>query len=127
MRSFPEELVPALGERACAACVERFVAQVEKERQQRERKREHDRWCRTCAICAREFEQVLPQCNVCGRPVCPEHRIRYRKQFRFGAHKGQEAAWYWDYDVRCRDHKRSPWLVRLQGWEIDPTDGQDTP
>jgi len=118
LTAFPPELVSAFGPQACAACVEKSIAQMEKGRRQREHKRAGDAPYRTCAICGREFAQVLPACTVCGRHICREHRVRYRRPFRFG-HPGDKGAWYWDYDVRCPDHRRR--LPRLQGWQVDKT------
>lgn len=116
LADFPVELAPAFGPRACTICVERALAQIDKERAQRERKRTGDLPYRTCAVCGQEFPQVLAACAVCGRRICRGHSVRYRRRFRFG-HRGDKGAWYWDYDVRCLEHRRR--FPRLEGWEVD--------
>lgn len=118
LADFPPDLVLAFGPQACVPCVQKSVAQVEKERRQRERQRAEGAPYRTCAVCGREFSRALPACTVCGRHLCREHRVRYRRRFRFG-HPGDKGAWYWDYDVRCLEHRRR--LPRWQGWEVDAT------
>jgi len=118
LADFPAELAPVFGLRACAVCVERTLAQIEKERAQRERKRAGDLPYRTCAVCGQEFPQVLVACSVCGRYICQQHGMRYRRRFRFG-HRGDKGAWYWDHDVRCLEHRRR--FPRLEGWEVDST------
>lgn len=118
LAGFSAELAPTFGPRACAACVEKALAQMDKGRAQRERKRTGDLPYRTCDVCGQEFSQVLLACAVCGKRVCRGHRVRYRRRFRFG-HQGDKGAWYWDYDVRCLEHRRR--FPRLEGWEMDPT------
>ncbi len=119
---YPEDLVPLFGPDACQRCVERAIEEVERGRRQRERKRSQDVIYRTCEICNRVFEQVLPSCSVCNRRVCYDHRVRYRRRFFFGNRRDPvTGAWYWDYQVRCVDHRRHPWIARLTGWEIDHT------
>jgi hypothetical protein len=73
-------------------------------------------------LCQREFEQALSQCSQCERHVCPEHSIRYRRRFRFGAKGNAEEAWYWDYEVRCPEHKLNPLAVKLRDWEEAPVE-----
>jgi hypothetical protein len=89
---------------------------------QQARKRERDLPHRTCNLCGPETEQVLPHCTRCGRHLCPEHAVRYRRRFRFGARDGAEAAWYWDHRVRCPAHQMNRFTVWLRRWERDRAD-----
>jgi hypothetical protein len=113
-------LQPLFGAEACAECARFAAGDLARDEGQWARKRDRDRFYRTCALCEREAEQVLPRCGRCGRHLCPEHAVRYRRRFRFGARDGAEAAWYWDTEVRCPDHQLNPWLARLKGWERLP-------
>ncbi len=118
---YPDDLVEAFGPDGCQRCVDRAITEIERGRQQRERKRDRDAIYRTCAVCQQVFEQTLPACSVCGRRVCLDHSIRYRRRFRFGNRRDSTAGtWYWEYDVRCLEHRRHLWLDRLRGWQIDP-------
>ncbi len=123
---FPPEYREAFGEYACTNCYAEAMDLIEKDLERQAKRKKQPVELRTCAICGRVFENVLPRCSVCGRPVCKEHRVRYRKKFYFGS-PGPERAWYWDRDVRCVDHKRSKLNLKLSGWEIDPDDPPDRP
>ena len=116
-----KELQSLFGPDACPECARLTADDLARDEGQWARKRERDRTHRTCALCHREFEQVLPQCSHCDRHLCPEHSTRYRKRFRFGARDGVEAAWYWDHEARCPDHRMNPLLARLRGWEENPS------
>ncbi|MCD6289211.1 MAG: hypothetical protein J7M34_01815 [Anaerolineae bacterium] len=118
---YPEELRATFGPDGCQHCVEWAIETISRGRQQRERKRAQDVVYRTCAVCHRVFDQVLPACSVCGRRVCSKHSTRYRRRFHFGNRKDPvTGAWYWEYDVRCIEHPRRLWWDRLWGWQIDP-------
>lgn len=115
-----DELKALFGPDACAECARFTVDDLARDTAQWARKRELDLPHRTCAICSQEFEQALPECSRCGRPLCPKHAVRYRKRFRFGARGGAEAAWYWDREVSCPEHRLNPVLAWLRGWEREP-------
>ena len=123
-KDFPPDLQPAFGPFACDNCYNEAMNLLEKDRERLTKLKKHPVEDRTCAICGRVFKTVLPRCSVCDRPVCFEHRVRYRRKFYFGS-PGPERAWYWDRDVRCVDHKRR--FPKLQGWEVDPDDEPEEP
>jgi hypothetical protein len=116
-----EELQPLFGSDACAECARSVTRDLACGESQWARKRDRDQPHRTCSLCGRESHQVLPYCTRCGRHLCPEHAVRYRRRFRFGARDKAEAAWYWDYEVRCSDHQMNRFTAWLQRWEGDPT------
>jgi hypothetical protein len=118
-KEFPPELQDAFGPYACTACYDEVTGLIEKDRARQAKRKKQPVELRTCAICGKTFKTVLPRCSVCGRPVCHDHRMRYRKKFYSGS-PGPERAWYWDRDVRCLDHKRK--FPGLRGWEVDPDD-----
>lgn len=116
------ELAAIFGAWACVDCAARGREELAFDRRQWQRKRRGDIDFRTCAVCGQEFSQVLLACSQCGKRLCRVHRTRYRKRFRFGQQPGaQTGGWYWDYDVRCPDHRLSAWAARLKGWALDPT------
>ncbi len=117
-----EELRPLFGSDACTECASSARHDLARDESQWARKRDRDQPHRTCGLCGRESQQVLPYCTRCGRHLCPEHTVRYRRRFRFGARDGAEAAWYWDYEVRCPDHPINRFAAWLRRWEGDPTD-----
>jgi hypothetical protein len=117
-----KEMQPIFGPDACAQCARSAMHDLARGESQQARKRERDLPHRTCSLCGRETEQVLPHCARCGRHLCPEHAVRYRRRFRFGARDGAEAAWYWDYEVRCPAHQMSRFTAWLRRWERDRAD-----
>ena len=112
-----QDLQPAFGEQACASCARYSAEDLARDEGQWRHKRDHDQLHRTCSLCGLEFEQTLPQCSRCLRHLCPEHALRYRKRFSFGAKGEPEGAWYWDHETRCPDHRLNPLIARLRGWQ----------
>jgi hypothetical protein len=100
-------------------CASSTTAEMAKGQDQWAYKRQHDQPFRICAECGTEYEQVLPECSVCARHLCSRHSRCYCKRFRFGARRGGEAAWYWDYEVRCQAHAMGQPVVWLRGWRED--------
>jgi hypothetical protein len=115
-----QELVPVFGAQACQACARFSAGDLARDEGQWDKKRSRDLPYRTCAVCGSESEQVLPRCSRCGRHLCPEHALRYRKQFSFGSRHGSEQAWYWDHEVRCPQHRLLPLIARLRSWQPVP-------
>lgn len=118
------ELAALFGVWACQECTDRSRAELALDRQQWERKRTGDVVFRTCGVCGEEFSQVLAACSQCGKRLCHLHRTRYRRRFRFGQQPGEQTGgWYWDYEVRCQEHRLAPLLARLRGWQPEPAPG----
>ena len=116
-----EEMQPLFGSDACTACARSATHDLARGESQWARKRDRDQAYRTCSLCGRESEQVLPHCTRCDRHLCPEHAVRYRKRFHFGTRDKAKAAWYWDSEVRCPAHQMNRFVAWLQRWERDPT------
>jgi hypothetical protein len=114
-----EEMQPLFGSDACAECARSTTHDLARGESQLARKRDRDQAYRTCGLCGRESQQVLPHCTRCGRHLCPEHEMRYRRRFRFGARDKAEAAWYWDYEVRCPDHQMNRFAAWFRHWDRD--------
>lgn len=116
-----EEMQPLFGSDACTECARGTTHDLARDESQWARKRDRDQPHRTCSLCGRRSQQVLPHCTRCGRHLCAEHTIRYRRRFRFGNWDGAEGAWYWDYEVRCPDHQMNRLAAWFRRWEADPT------
>jgi hypothetical protein len=107
------------GPEACTECVRFTVEDLARDEGQWARKRALDLTQCTCAVCGGEFEQVLAPCSRCGRHLCAEHSVRYRRKFRFGARGDAEEAWYWDHEVRCVEHRMVGFVAWIRGWKVE--------